>query len=81
MLVDATGSIDITEITNAHGQIVVSDSEVKEIQAKLASGDYVLDLKNGVIFNLAGGNFIEVAKFDWSVNNMEYDFDFWDEEG
>ena len=80
MLVDATGSIVITEIKDNRGR-KMSKSQTDEVRDKLSSGDYVLDLRNGIIYNLAGGNFLEVGKFDWSVNNMEYDFDFWHEEG
>lgn len=80
MLVDATGSIEITEIKDKWGR-KMSDSQTDYVRDKLSSGDYTMDLRNGIIYNLAGGNFQEVAKFDWSVNNMEYDFDFWDEDG
>lgn len=77
MIVDTTGSIEITEIRDNRNR-VMSKSQTDEVRDKLASGDYSLDLRNGIIYNLAGGNFLEIGKFDWSVTEMEYNFDFWD---
>jgi uncharacterized radical SAM superfamily Fe-S cluster-containing enzyme len=75
MLVDATGSIDILSINFMDGK-EANKKEIKEIHNKLKSGDYVLSLKEAKI--IAIPDFVDVATFNWQVNNMEYDFDFWE---
>ena len=78
MLVDATGSIEITSIKDTHGREVEGCAK-ENFRQKLVNGDYVLALSSNKIHNLDDG-FAVVATIEWTTNNMEYDFDFWVEE-
>jgi len=79
MDVGLDGTINIDEIKDTHGREVVGIAK-QYFMEKLIDGDYLIDLKNKVIINIADGDIQEVGTFDWSVSDMEYNFDYINEE-